>query len=182
MSISDRAIFIVATVFGIVGLFLCATTAPQPSWSWVGEPFQLGTLCLIGAWILTAGLYEKRESERIEPQRIGEGLLRDWRRIAGHSDKLLNVETGLVIHIADLREHVEESIPIDTGLAIVGKRLGVDVVWWGWAQWYKWRWNGTHIDLGPVSVYNLRRLWFWKTVAFLIFPLRLYYDLFRAKR
>jgi hypothetical protein len=146
------------------------------------EPFQLGTLCVIGAWVLTAGLYEKHEAQRLEPQCIGDGVLRDWRRVKTHPNKLLNVITGEVIDIADIREHIEEKVPVNIESTIVGKRLGPDAVWWGWGQWYKWRWQGTHIDLGPVSVYNLRRLWFWKAVAFLIFPLRLYYDRFRAKR
>ena len=54
-------------------------------------------------------------------------------------------------------------------------RIFVDVVWWGWSQAHKWRWNTTHIDLGPVSVYNLRRLWFWQLVATLVSPLRARY-------
>ena len=57
---------------------------------------------------------------------------------------------------------------------IVGRALTADVRWWGWSQWYKWRWNETHIDLGPVSVYNLHNR-SWPVIAFLIVPLRLLY-------
>ena len=50
-----------------------------------------------------------------------------------------------------------------------------NISWWGSSQWYKWCWNETHIDLGPISIYNLKRKWFWKIIAFIIFPMRLFY-------
>lgn len=60
-----------------------------------------------------------------------------------------------------------------------GNILGVDVSWWGLAQWYKFRWHGTHIDLGPVSVYNLPSkglgAFFWRVVSIIIKPLRVWY-------
>jgi len=57
-----------------------------------------------------------------------------------------------------------------------------EIVWWGWSQWYKWRWNGTHIDFGVVSIYGLKetgleRL-FWVVVAFAIYPMRFTYHHF----
>lgn len=61
---------------------------------------------------------------------------------------------------------------------IRGKLLMPNVTWWGWQQWYKWRWNCTHIDLGPISIYELREIWFWEIVAFMILPLRAMYHLF----
>lgn len=65
---------------------------------------------------------------------------------------------------------------------IKGKNIAPNVIWWGWSQWYKWRWNSTHIDLGPLSVYEIRASWFWKIVAFLIVPLRTMYHLFFVHR
>jgi len=58
---------------------------------------------------------------------------------------------------------------------IRGKKLTPNVIWWGWSQWYKWRWNVTHIDLGPISIYELRLVWFWKIIAFMTLPMRLMY-------
>lgn len=63
---------------------------------------------------------------------------------------------------------------------LVGYRLSENVRWWGWSQWYKWRWNETHIDLGMISVYDLKRMWFWRIVAFLVKPLRWYYNRYRV--
>ena len=57
----------------------------------------------------------------------------------------------------------------------IGCNVSKDIVWWGFSQIHKWRWNETHIDLGCISVYNLKRKWFWKCVAFLIKPLRMFY-------
>ena len=58
--------------------------------------------------------------------------------------------------------------------------LGIDLCWWGLSQLYKWRWNNTHIDLGPLSIYNLPQegpgRMFWESVAFLVKPLRWYYN------
>jgi hypothetical protein len=51
-----------------------------------------------------------------------------------------------------------------------------NVSWWGFSQIHKWRWNQTHIDLGCISIYNLKRIWFWKIVAFIIKPLRIWYQ------
>ena len=64
--------------------------------------------------------------------------------------------------------------PFDGAGVIVGKELG-NVSWWGWSEIHRWRWNHTHIDLGPLSVYELKRLWLWRTVAFVIKPLRMWY-------
>jgi len=56
---------------------------------------------------------------------------------------------------------------------------GVEVTWWGLSQAHKWRWHGTHIDLGPVSVYGLPRsgpgAWAWRAVSVAAKPLRLWY-------
>lgn len=51
--------------------------------------------------------------------------------------------------------------------------------WWGRSQWHKWRWHGDHIDLGPLSIYNLPVKgpwsWFWRTVAMMVKPFRWWY-------
>jgi len=64
----------------------------------------------------------------------------------------------------------------------VGKEttfLGLDITLWGWSQAHKWRWHGDHIDLGPVSIYNLPGkgpgAWFWRMVSILVKPLRWWY-------
>jgi len=66
--------------------------------------------------------------------------------------------------------------------AIVGKTLfkpfGWEFVWWGFGQWYKWRWHKGHIDLGALSVYGFRENhWFWRIVAIFIKPLRMWYHI-----
>ena len=59
------------------------------------------------------------------------------------------------------------------------KLFGYELCWWGFSQWYKWRWHGDHIDLGPLSIYNIgpRSRWAWSIVAFLIKPFRYAYHL-----
>ena len=64
--------------------------------------------------------------------------------------------------------------PLDGAGVLFGKEWGI-VSWWGWSEAHKWRWHGTHIDLGPLSVYELKRLWLWRLVAILIAPLRWWY-------
>jgi len=61
---------------------------------------------------------------------------------------------------------------------IVSKDITENISWWGFSQWYKWRWNGTHIDLGPISIYELKKKHIWEVVAFLIWPFRLFYHSF----
>lgn len=62
----------------------------------------------------------------------------------------------------------------------LGRNLSKDKVWWGWSQIHKWRFNRsnlgkpTHIDLGPLSVYNLKSRW-WYLIGWLIIPLRIWY-------
>lgn len=54
--------------------------------------------------------------------------------------------------------------------------INLEIVWWGWSQSHKWRWNRSHIDMGFISIYNLPQkgilAWFWKFIAFLCKPLR----------
>ena len=64
--------------------------------------------------------------------------------------------------------------PLDGAGVLFGREWG-NVSWWGWSEAHKWRWHGTHIDLGPLSVYELKRLWLWRIVAILIAPLRWWY-------
>lgn len=64
--------------------------------------------------------------------------------------------------------------PLDGADVIAGKELG-NVCWWGWSEVHRWRWNHTHIDLGPLSANELKRLWLWRIVAILIKPLRMWY-------
>lgn len=51
------------------------------------------------------------------------------------------------------------------------RRFGADVIWWGWRDWRKWRWNVTDIELGPFTVYRLKRTWFWSWIGALIWPM-----------
>ena len=64
---------------------------------------------------------------------------------------------------------------ISYGIRLFGSK---DVLWWGRSQWYKWRWNITHIDLGIISVYNLKCYWFWRIVSILVWPMRKFYHRF----
>ncbi len=66
--------------------------------------------------------------------------------------------------------------------AVIGKSkkiFSVKFVWWGRSQWYKWRWNTTHIDMGCLSVYDLPTKgigkYFWLLVAFCCKPMRKMY-------
>jgi len=70
---------------------------------------------------------------------------------------------------------------------IASHRLAKNVYWWGWSQVHKWRWHGwgdgdpdhvPHIDMGPVSIYNLKCRWFWSCAAVAIWPLRKLYHIF----
>ncbi|KKN72649.1 hypothetical protein LCGC14_0408910 [marine sediment metagenome] len=64
--------------------------------------------------------------------------------------------------------------------AILGNTLNIkgwQLTWWGFSQWYKWRWHKSHIDLGCLSVYGFRHNhWFWRFVALTIKPLRWNYN------
>lgn len=67
-----------------------------------------------------------------------------------------------------------EEVPAILGSAI--KFGGLDFVWWGFSQVYKWRWHGDHIDLGMLSVYGFRKNHpFWRFVAMFIKPMRWQY-------
>ena len=59
------------------------------------------------------------------------------------------------------------------------KLFGLDFRYWGLVQWYKFRWNGTHIDLGVLSIYDLPQKGigklFWRFISILIKPLRTWY-------
>lgn len=56
----------------------------------------------------------------------------------------------------------------------LGKKWG-RFCWWGFGQIHKWRWNVTHIDLGPISIYGIKHPWVWLPLAWLIKPLRILY-------
>jgi hypothetical protein len=66
------------------------------------------------------------------------------------------------------------------GRMVEGRWL--DLCWWGWSEWYKWRWHGDHIDLGPLSVYRIRRRWLWWPVLIVIAPLRFAYNLYAQRK
>ena len=59
------------------------------------------------------------------------------------------------------------------------KIFGLEFVWWGQSQWYKWRWNETHIDMGWISIYGLPNKgvgkYFWKLIAVCCKPMRIMY-------
>jgi len=59
------------------------------------------------------------------------------------------------------------------------KFMGFSFTWWGMPQWYKFRWNKTHIDLGVLSVYDLPQkglgYLLWRIVSIVIKPLRIWY-------
>lgn len=50
--------------------------------------------------------------------------------------------------------------------------------WYGLRQWYKWRWNVTHVDLGPLSIYGIKRPALWLPLRLAIWPLRQAYGLY----
>lgn len=70
--------------------------------------------------------------------------------------------------------------PLDGTKLLFGGRLfnNNDIVWWGPSQWYKWRWFEDHIDLGMLSIYNLKKYYFWRVVSIIIWPMRRFYHLF----
>jgi len=52
----------------------------------------------------------------------------------------------------------------------------VEVVWWGWSQWYKWRRFDDHLDLGIISIYNINTQQpLWWLVAKIMKPMRIFY-------
>lgn len=62
---------------------------------------------------------------------------------------------------------------------IPSKNLSKKITWWGFSQWYKFRWHKTHIDLGIISIYELPQKGigkiFWSLIAIIIKPLRIWY-------
>ena len=64
---------------------------------------------------------------------------------------------------------------IDVDRANTVKFAGLEFSWWGILQAHKWRWHGTHIDLGPLSIYGIKRQWLWLPLAWDIWPLRAWY-------
>lgn len=71
---------------------------------------------------------------------------------------------------------------LDGKKVVEGRNLTKNITWWGWSQKHKWRWQKTHIDLGMISIYSLKKMWFWNLVAFLILPLRKRYQMYRRYR
>jgi len=73
---------------------------------------------------------------------------------------------------------IERKLAFDVPLSVItGKTIqlgNLEFTWWGLSQWYKWRWYGTHIDLGVVSIYGLKSKW-WIILAWLVKPMRYYY-------
>lgn len=64
---------------------------------------------------------------------------------------------------------------------VVGSKkeaCGLEFYWWGWSQKHKWRWHGTHIDLGPLSIYEIKRPWLWLPLVWATWPMRWYYHNF----
>ena len=55
--------------------------------------------------------------------------------------------------------------------------FGLEFTWWGAYQWYKWRWQETHIDLGFLSIYGIKQPpnLFWRGLALSIKPMRKVY-------
>lgn len=60
----------------------------------------------------------------------------------------------------------------------IGKLL---FCWWGFSQWYKWRWNITRIDLGCLSINGLKSKR-WIILAWLIKPMRWYYHKYYSNK
>ena len=63
---------------------------------------------------------------------------------------------------------------------VTSKNITPNIVYWGFSQWYKWRWNWTHIDMGIISIYKLKNHKLWAIMAFLIWPMRVFYHSFFA--
>jgi hypothetical protein len=75
---------------------------------------------------------------------------------------------------------VKDKIVVNNAIAGSSKIIfKLKFVWWGISQWYKWRWNEEHIDMGMLSIYNLPTTGlgklFWIFIAFLCKPMRWYY-------
>lgn len=69
-------------------------------------------------------------------------------------------------------------VGLHRGDAIIGRRrglFGLSFVWWGQSQWYKWRWNETHADLGWFSIYGIKHPKLWYPLKWLMKPMRIYY-------
>ena len=60
--------------------------------------------------------------------------------------------------------------------AIVGKDLTIGkitFVLWGFSEFWKWRWQKDHIDLGILSIYGFKRNHlFWRIIAIIAYPMR----------
>lgn len=65
------------------------------------------------------------------------------------------------------------------GELITATNITRNIEWFGWAG-SRWRWHRTHIDIGPLSIYNLKAPHFWRFVSFLIWPMRAWYRWRRA--
>lgn len=66
-------------------------------------------------------------------------------------------------------------------VANIAKFFGLEFCWWGVRQSHKWRWNITHIDLGPISIYGIKRPHLWMPLAWAILPLRIWYHRYYCK-
>ncbi len=83
---------------------------------------------------------------------------------------------------AEWAKATDRPIPLNGVIVSKSRRVGnLKFTWWGRSQWYKWRWHGTHIDLGMLSIYDLPQKgpgrWFWRVISVLIKPMRWAYHL-----
>jgi len=72
----------------------------------------------------------------------------------------------------DIKRKLDFGYPLPVIKGKILLKLGnLEIVWWGFSQIHIWRWHGTHIDLGVISIYGCKSS-LWKILAFLIKPLR----------
>ena len=74
-----------------------------------------------------------------------------------------------------LAEKMNWNLPLYENPGDTHQLFGLGFTWWGWNYWFLWRWNGTHIDLGPLTIRGIKRPWLWLPLAWLIKPLRIWY-------
>lgn len=74
-----------------------------------------------------------------------------------------------------VENNIKLGLPQDALVATPKRMAGLQFVWWGKTQWYKWRWNETHADMGMLSIYGIKRPLLWLPLKWLMKPMRLYY-------
>ena len=84
-------------------------------------------------------------------------------------------------------DRLKQIVQFKAPISVVGSRClvkigSVEMHWWGWSQWYKWRWFKTHLDMGLISFYGIPEKglwsWPWRILAVCCKPMRKCYQWF----